>query len=355
METQTALAVVKSEELDLIVKNSGLEITEGEQIKLSYQPFLIQLAEIHEQSTKINWNNPVDVDEAIARQLRLKTVKIRTDSEKLKESRKRGYLLRGNLEQACYNLIAATCKLAEDDFTRIEKAREIAEAKRIEELRVSRTAELLRYGWVDGHVMNIGKLDDQTYNAMLSGLKKAEEDRIAEEKRIEEERIAAAKKAEEERIAMIAENERLRKEAEKKEKALAAERAKVEAERKEAEEKVRKEREAAAKKLAEERRIAAEKLEKEQKEARRLAAELQAKKDAEEAERKQKEQEEKDRVEAEKKAAAAPDKEKLKALISILSIPQRNYSTDQALKIDAEIRAKHESFKSWANQLIETL
>lgn len=320
METQ--LAVLKEEQFDAVIKNSGLEIQEGEQIKQSYQPFLIQIAEIHEQSKKINWDNPAELDETIARNLRLKTVKIRTDSEKLKDSRKRSYLLRGNLEQACYNLIAATCKVAEDDFTKVEKAREIAEAKRIETLRVERTAELLRYGWVEQYPMyNVGKLDDQTYNAMLAGLKKTMEDRIAEEKRIEAERIAAIKKAEEERLAMIAENKRLRKDAEEKEKALAAERAKAEAERKAAEEKARKEREVAAKKLAEEQAKADIERKKLEAEAKRLADELRTKQLQEEAERQRKAKEETDRIAAEKQAAAAPDKEKLLSFANRIIIP----------------------------------
>lgn len=357
METATQLAVIKPEELDLIVKQSGLEMQEGEKIKQSYQPFLIQLADIHEQAGKINFTAPTELDESIARNLRLKTVKIRTDSEKLKDSRKRGYLLRGNMEQAAYNLIAATCKVAENEFTSVEKAREIAEAKRIEALRVERTVELSRLGWQGSMSLNVGKLDDQTYNAMLAGLKKADEDRIAEEKRIEEERIAAAKKVEEERLAMIAENERLRKEADVKEKALAVERAKVEAERKAADEKARKEREASEKKLAEERRVAAEKFAAQQAEAKRLADELRTKQLQEEAERQQKEQAERTRIAAEKKAASAPDKEKLHKMIelSVLVIPGVELKSEEAIKVREDILNKFESFKKWANQLIDTL
>jgi len=117
METQLALVV--PDQLEEIVKNSGLEIAEGEQIKQSYLPFLIQLSEIQEQSAKINFSNPVEIDEEIARTLRLKTVKIRTGASDLKDSRKRIHLLKGNLEQAAYNLIAASCKLAEETFVSV--------------------------------------------------------------------------------------------------------------------------------------------------------------------------------------------------------------------------------------------
>lgn len=348
METQ--LAVVKPEDLDVIVQQSGLEIQEGEAIKKSYQPFLNQLAEVHEQSTKINFTNPSELDMTIARNLRLKTVKIRTDSEKLKDARKRGYLLRGNLEQAAYNLIAATCKVAENEFMNVEKAREIAEAKRIEALRIERTAQLLRYEWVDSGVINVGKLDDATFNAMLAGLKKAQEDRIAEEKRIEAERVAKEKAEAEERAKIKAENERLKKEAEEKAKALALERAKAEAERKAAEEKARKERE----KADEDRRIAAEKLAKEQAEIKRLSDALKAKQLQEEADRRRKEQEEAERVAAAQQAAAAPDKEKLLKMVDLIQMPDFEYKTAWGQHTEKVIRERFNDFKEWAKQLIDT-
>lgn len=354
------LALVKKEELEIIVKDSGLEIAEGEQIKQSYQPFLIQLAAIQAQSEKINFADPVEIDETIARELRLKTVKIRTGAADLKDSRKRIHLLKGNLEQAAYNLIAASCKLAEDTFIQVEKAREIAESKRRAVLRAERQAELEKYGWQNTGI-DLGMFEEKNYLFLLAGVKKEHEDRIAEEKRIEQERIEKEKKDAEERAAMIAENARLQKEAEAREKAMAEERAKAEAERKAAEEKARKEREEAEKKLAEERRIQAEKLAAEQAKAKKEAEarekierELQAKKDAElkaqkeaaakaEADRKAKEI-------AEKKAAAAPDKDKLLAFISSLSMPDMALKTAYGKATEKVIREKFEGFKEWAKK-----
>jgi len=118
---------------DEVIKQSGLAIQEGEEIKQSYLPFAIQLAGIQDQAGKINFEKPTPTDEIIARDLRLRTVKIRTGASDLKDSRKKIHLLKGNLEQAAYNLIAASCKLSEEAFTTVEKARENAEAKRIRE------------------------------------------------------------------------------------------------------------------------------------------------------------------------------------------------------------------------------
>ena len=140
---ETKLTKIETTQIDEVVKNSGLAIQEGEEIKQSYIPFIIQLAEIQEQASKINFANPTDLDETIARELRLKTVKVRTGATDLKDNRKRIHLLKGNVEQAACNLISASCKLAEETFTTVEKAKEIAEKKRKAELKIVRDAEVL--------------------------------------------------------------------------------------------------------------------------------------------------------------------------------------------------------------------
>ena len=117
METTIAISKIEPTQLEQVVKESGLSIQEADEIKKSYLPFVAQLAETQSQADKINYDNPSEIDETIARGLRLKTVKIRTYAEKLKDERKRMYLLRGNLEQASYNLIAASCKVTEEVFT----------------------------------------------------------------------------------------------------------------------------------------------------------------------------------------------------------------------------------------------
>lgn len=190
--------IEKIEETALVkvINDGGLAIEEGEIIKTSYQPFLQQLAEIQEQATKINFEAPVELDETIARELRLKTVKIRTGAEKIKEERKRGYLLKGNLEQAAYNLISASCKLTEEAFNNVEKAREIAEKKRIEALRLERTEKLTSV--VEDpeqyKMFPLGEMSEQAWNDMYTGLvatKKAKEEAAAkaEAEKIETERL----------------------------------------------------------------------------------------------------------------------------------------------------------------------
>jgi hypothetical protein len=354
------LAKVDSTQLEEVVNNSGLAIQEGEEIKQSYIPFLVQLAEIQDQASKINFENPASLDETIARELRLKTVKIRTGASDLKDSRKRIHLLKGNLEQAAYNLIAASCKLAEETFVTVEKAREIAEAKRQAELKLIRDAEVLPIAEFIPFGLDMGKMTEEDYQKLLSGAKMQMNAKIEAEQKAEAERIAAeqARIAEEKR--MREENERLRKEAEEKEKQLEAERARVEQERKLAEDKARKEREALEAKAEAERKKAAEiaRIEKEKADAA-LKAEQDAKAKLEAELKAKAEAEDKARKDAEliaKKAAAAPDKEKLLSLaiqISALKLP--DLKTAEAKAILASVETLIAKTAAYINEKAATL
>ena len=320
---ENEIVKIEATQLEKVVTESGLAIQEGEEIKKSYLPFLVQLAEIQAQATKINFESPVEIDETIARELRLKTVKIRTGSKELKDERKKGYLLRGNLEQAAYNLIEASCKLTEDTFSNVEKAREFAEKRRKEQLRLDRTEKLIAYIPAESmYLYALSEMSEVQFDGLYSGLKLAQEKKLAEEKRIEEERVAREKKQADEREAQRLENIRLQKEADEREKQIVAEREKVrkdneerdrlaEIERKKQAELLRKQKEESDKKEAE----LKQKAEADRKERDRLAEELQDKKDAEEKAKqdllKKLELEKKAKIAEEKRAKLAPDKTKL--------------------------------------------
>lgn len=381
--TQETTQIEETQKLDEVIQQSGLQVQEADEVKSNYLPFLNQLHSIKEQSVKINKENPTDIDEKIARELRLKTVKIRTGAEEVKDDRKKIHLLKGNLEQAAYNLIKADCLLIEAAFTQIEKAREIAEKKRKAELKAERLVIMEPYESVcSTQFIDLENMGEDDFQKLLDGARLSLETKLEAEKKAEEERLAVieAERIRQEEIRL--ENERLKKEAEEKEKALAEERAKVEAERKKQEairlaeqkkadellakqkaeaeaklkseqEKAKKAQEEADKKLAEERKLAEEKLAKEMESARKLEAELKAKKDAEEAEKKRLEAEEKARIEAEKKAAKAPKKQRLNNWIDSFVMGTPTGMNDDETVI--EILAKFEGFKSWAKSKIESI
>lgn len=352
------ITIIENSDLEKVVTESGVVLSESDTIKAAYLPFLAEFQSIAEQARKINTENPTDIDEKISRELRLKTVKIRTGAEAVKDDRKKIHMLKGNLEQASYNLIKNTCLLAEDAFTKVEKAREIAEKKRQEELKATRVAELSEFT-DNAEMYPLGGMTEEAYNDLLSGFKlKREADIKAEAERVEALRLEEERKAKEAE-AMRLENERLKKEAEIKEKQLQEERAKAEKERQAIEDKNRKEREAAEKKLADERKKQADEAAKlkaqqdaiikaEQEKAAKLAAELKAKEDAERAEIARKEKEEKERIAAEKKAAKAPDKDKLNIWVSGFSISEIPNVKGECAASAELIKSKFDAFKIWA-------
>jgi hypothetical protein len=358
------LVLVKQTELEEVINKSGLEIQEGEQIKQSFLPFLLQLSEIQEQSNKINYENPSQLDETIARELRLKTVKIRTGASDLKDSRKKIHLLKGNLEQASYNLIAASCKLAEETFFNVEKAREIAEAKRKSELKAQREEEILPLIEFAPFVGNLGEISEEEYQKLLKYAKDQQRAKIEADRKAEADRLAKEKAEAEERERIRIENERLKKENEAKEKQLAFERqkaeelaakekAKADAERKLIEEKARKEKEEADRKLKEQQEKARIEAEKAAKEKAKLEAELKAKKDAEELAAKEAKRREEEERKAKEKAAKAPDKEKLKIWVDSFQIPVTPLTSENCHVTTILIEEKFKSFKQWAVTQIE--
>ncbi|HUU50916.1 MAG TPA: hypothetical protein VMW81_08155 [Nitrospinota bacterium] len=294
---------IEPKQLDEALNNSGLAIQEGEEIKKSYLPFLTMLAEAQSQASKINFESPSELDENIARELRLKTVKIRTAAEKLKEERKRIYLLRGNLEQASYNIIAASCKLTEEVFLNVEKAREIAEKKRQEALRREREEKLSPYA-EDLVIYPLGLMKEDEFEALYISLRTVHENKLAAEKRAEEERLAKEKAEAEERERQRLENIRLKKEAEEREKQIAIEREKARREQEKKEKELQIERE----KDELERRMLEERARKEREKRENLEAIIRVKREAEE--KAKREAEKKKRME-ERANHLAPDKTKL--------------------------------------------
>lgn len=349
-------------ELVLLVESKGLELNEAEQIKQSYLPYFAQMGEIKELAKKINFENPTELDEKIARELRLKTVKIRTGSEGVKDERKRIHSLKASIEQDAWNLIKSTCLLDEELFLQVEKKREIEE-KKIKELLKAERLEFLKELTDQANMYPVGEMTEDNFNELLSGLKLAKEAKIEADKKAEAERIEAERLAKEEQEKIRLENIRLKAEAEENERLakIEKEKQKKELEKVEALRKIEQEKNdkilEAKRKEAE--KIKAEndaKLKNQSEENERLAKELQAKKDAELAAKQKADKEESDRILAEKKAAKAPDKEKLKVFVSSFQIPdQASNIGKEALIIESLIIEKFNAFKKWAETQIENI
>ena len=362
----TEIKKIETSDLDEVIVSSGLAIQEGEAAKQSYLPYLIQLGEIQEQSKKINYDAPTSIDEKIARELRLQTVKIRTAAGNLKDERKKIHLLKGNLEQASYNLIAASCKVAEETFVVVEKATEMAEKKRIEDLAIDRTNEMSEFTEITpagigamnqevyDYYLNAAKL---SYEAKIQSEKKAEEDRIAKEKADMEAKRVADELAAKEKAEQATKQAELEAELAKERELAAAKEKELEIERQRAAEELKRQQDIADAKIEAELARVAELARIEKKKADAILAEEQAKSAKLEADAKAARDAELAKIEAERIAkentAKAPRKEKLTVWVDSFKITTPTGAENDAVALD--IVSKFEGFKKWANDQISKL
>jgi hypothetical protein len=353
---------LSEKDLEKKVQETGLELADGKDAMTAFLPFAAQLSEIAEQAKTINTVEPTKDDEKLARELRLKTVKIRTGAERVKEQRKRVHLLRGNIEQSFYNIIKDNCSLAETGLEQIEKYSEEQERIRKEALREVRLKELREFT-DQADIYPLAEMTEESYQDLLGAMKIQKEEkekaRIAEEQRLEQERIAA-------------EQELLRKEIHKNryvqllrdykyahegdlgaltdDEFFAIEKvAREEHEARIADEKAKEKELAEAKRKADE--AAAE--------AKAAQDALRAKEEAEQKALKEKADAEKkalaETIAQAKKAAKAPDKVKLSSWINGLECVGPELKTDEGIVVRADIQAKFEGFKKWAISEIEKL
>jgi colicin import membrane protein len=338
---------MSTEIVTLDPKQFGIEESKAAEIAAQFKPMLDKMVELETEYNEVI-KLPIETAGPVAKQLRLKYVKVRTGTEKIHKDQKAFYLSAGRFVDGWKNAqffasqgIEARLEDIENHAANLEKAR-IAESQAMREQIIS------QYN-VDTTGLKLGEMSQSVFDSFLLGTKTAYENRIEAERIAEEQRLAAIE-AEKARIeAQRIENERLKAEAAEREEAarkereaasaaLAAERAeaarlaKIEADKLAAiEEANRKAREKAAAELKAE-----------QDKAAKIAAELKARKDAEA-------KAEADRIAAEKKAAKAPVKEKLRVAVSSLTlhIPESEVSVD--------IMAKFNGFKQWALAQIESL
>jgi hypothetical protein len=379
----------ETKELQVIAQNSGIEKQQAETITSKYVPFLQAIHEITEQANRIDWENPSELDEKIARELRLKLVPNRTAADKFKASEKATYLLINGIHDGAYKIVENTSKLWENKLAAVEKQREIKEKERKEKLRLERI-EAIKDLTEDANIYPLSEMTDSSFEDLKNGLElaaiakkeaaeKAEIERKQQEEREKELKdrtdeliiagfsfdgnnyfvsdfkvlgpatIISLQKSDFDAIVKAGKNElqRLKDAEAKKLKDAHDAKAKADAE------------------LAEEKRLAkiesdkqAAIIAKQKEESDKLAAELKAKADAEEAESKRIEAERLAKIAEEKKKAKAPDKDKLVLWIDSI---QSGHPHDLKLK-DAEIEkvandiyTKFIAFRKWAFEQTEKL
>lgn len=317
----------ENKDLVLIVKESGLETIQAKNILENFTSLFEQAKEWEVKARGIVVTDANQVLEMLeARQARLALKEIRVNAEKIRKDLKEKSLREGKAIDGIANVIKALVVPIEEHLERQEKYAENIEIERKAKVEAERALELSKYV-EDITLYNFKEMSSEVFESLLGTLKKAFENKQAEERAIEELRVKELKDKEIENIRIRKENEVLKKEKEETDAHI-----KIENEEREATFKI--EKDASEKKLAKEREEAATK----------LKAETNAKLKLEEDARKKKAEEDsiaKQIADADKQAKLAPEKDKLIAYAeSIRTIKAPVELSKAGLEIVKEVEEK---------------
>lgn len=300
-QTNTAIAVVDPKEF-------GLEADKAKEVESAFTPVIVERDFLAKQYAEIV-NKPISQELTTeARELRLKLVKVRTNTDRIHKATKAFYLAGGRFVDAWRNKNVTVIEQMEDKLDQIENHYVMIENQRLDQLESDRRDQLAEVA-DNPSMYPLRDMDEEAFNNLYEGLKMIKEKLIELAAQAEAERILAEQKAIEEQKRIREENERLKAEAIERERKAQVERAETERLAKIEREKQEKVLAAERAKIAKERAEAEAKLEAE----RKAKAEAEAKL-AEIA--RQKEAERKAQAAAQRKAQRAPDKVKLQALIA---------------------------------------
>lgn len=171
------------------VKESGIAITKAEKIASGYTEFVLAAQEQANKLKVLQKGNKDDV--AIAKRIRIDLGKICSAAEKKKAEDKAMILVETRFIDSLYGAVNGFARLTQEEAKEVETYFEKQEAERIAKIAEERCAKTLEYG-MDGTSLNLGAMEDDTFETFLSGLKlqyeaKQAEARAIEQKKFEEE------------------------------------------------------------------------------------------------------------------------------------------------------------------------
>ncbi len=315
---------------DLLVQENeqlkGLDESKAKQIKAVFEP-MVKMLEGFESKYDEIVSLETSPEKCIqAKRLRIDISKIRIDADKVRKIQKEEYLRAGNAIQGVYNILKFAVTDKEDKLKDIELHYEKIEQAKIDVIREKREMELFKYN-VDLSAINLGEMNESVWINYINGVYLNDKAIKEAERKAEADRIEQEKKEAAEREAINLENQRLRVEAAKASKKRIAEQKKLDKERKYQEQKLGIERE----KAEAEKRIQDEIIKKERKAKEKLEKEI-ADSLAEEMRL------EKEIADEKRKLAAASDKEKLTAIANYLAEQVETVSTIEAENIIKQVR-----------------
>lgn len=331
-------------------KEYGLEETKANELTAGLKTILA------ERDILVNaYNDVIDLEITpenidIFKSLRLKIRDNRTKGlDKWHKVNKEFFLAGGRFVDAIKNKEVSENERMEEKLLAAEKHFENMEKERLIAIHKERVSKLFPFGYEIGNV-DFSSMDENMFNAILTGAEKNHNDKIEAQRIAEEARVAKEKEEAEERARIKQENERLilkaKTDRDAAEKALSEQKALADKALKDQQEIANKAAKAEADKQA---KILAD-----QKAVNdKLAKELTAKQEAEAKIKQAADVAAAEKIALEKKAAQAPDKDKLKAALNSILFPVLDMKTADSHKIYLEIQDKFSKMQKWANDLID--
>ena len=320
------------EQLQLIkidAKEFGIEESKAKQISEQFKPMLDKMVELEKEANNI-FNLDIENIETskLAKEVRLKYVKVRTGTSEIHKQQKAFYLSAGRFVDGWKNAQIFASQGIEEKLETIENYFKNKEIERLKELQNNRL-ELITPFLENTIGLDLSSMTEETFNNFLLGSKtnfelKIENERL-EVERLENERLAEIERHRLEKI----ENEKIR-----------IENLRLQEEAKEKELKLQKERDLQIKKEAELKEKNDLIIKKEREAKEKLEAELKAIDD--------------EKIKAKKEAellAKAPIKNQLQQWVNTFELPNTNVNND----VSNEIIEKFNAFKEWSINQINNL
>lgn len=179
--TNTEIDEVFVTEIDTVLKKNNFPIEIGDSVKNKYLPFLTVIYDVKDQASRINFENPTEIDELLARELRLKLVPNRTSADKFKKQEKSEKAMLNKLEDICYNLIETQSKLLESKLSEIENFQANKQKQIIADLVEQRITKLT--GIVENpQIYPLDKMTDKDFEDFLKSQTLLKQQKEQEEK-----------------------------------------------------------------------------------------------------------------------------------------------------------------------------
>jgi hypothetical protein len=185
-------------QLSVIVQQSNIEPTKGQQMMQLFVPYFKRMDEVERKISVLPSENPSKEDVAMAKAIRKALRDNRLEAERIKKQGKETVIIEGRLYDNLYNIIDNSSKPLEKRCEAIEKWHEIQEAARIEKVYQERKTLCDEIG-ADTVFTNIRAMSDEQFDAYVAQVQAANAARI-EAERIEAERLAKIEKELDERM-----------------------------------------------------------------------------------------------------------------------------------------------------------